>query len=55
MENIIALIATNSTPSDISDAIKTALYSKAMERVDNLRPQVSNILFDIENNNDNPE
>lgn len=45
MDNIIDLIAKDATASDISDAIKASLYSKAAERVDAARPIVANSLF----------
>jgi hypothetical protein len=45
MEDVIDLIATDSSASEISDKIKDALYSKAAERVDALRPFVANSLF----------
>ena len=45
MENVIDLIAKDATASDISDAIKASLYSKAAERVDAARPIVANSLF----------
>jgi len=44
MEDVIDLIATDSSASEISDKIKDALYSKAAERVDALRPVVANSL-----------
>lgn len=45
MEDVIDLIATDSSASEISDQIKDILYSKAAERVDALRPVVANSLF----------
>ena len=45
MEDVIDLIATDSSASEISDKIKDILYSKAAERVDALRPVVANSLF----------
>lgn len=48
MEEIIDLIATNSSPSEISDAIKNSLYTKAAEKLDSLRPVVATSLFDGE-------
>ena len=45
MEDVIDLIATDSSASEISDRIKDHLYSKAAERVDALRPIVANSLF----------
>jgi hypothetical protein len=52
MEDVIDLIATDSSASEISDKIKDALYSKAAERVDALRPVVANSLFGGETEGD---
>jgi hypothetical protein len=61
MEDVIDLIATDSSASEISDKIKEseisdkikdALYSKAAERVDALRPVVANSLFGGETEGD---
>lgn len=52
MEDIIDLIATDSKPSDISDAIKQNLFLKSIERIDALKPEVADLLF---NNNDEVE
>jgi hypothetical protein len=46
MENIIDLIATDASPSDISVEIKSALFAKASDRIDALRPEVANAFFD---------
>jgi hypothetical protein len=45
MEEIIDLIATDSSASQISDRIKDALYSKAAEMIDAARPIVASSLF----------
>lgn len=45
MEELIDLIATDSSPSEISDAIKDVLYAKAAERIDNARPHVASAMF----------
>jgi len=45
MDNIIDLIATDSSSSDISDAIKASLFAKAAERIDAARPIVAGSLF----------
>ena len=45
MDNIIDLIATDSSSSDISDAIKATLFAKAAERIDAARPIVAGNLF----------
>jgi hypothetical protein len=55
MENIIDLIATDAPASEISDAIKAALYTKAAENIDSVRPFVADSLFgnnDIQNDNE---
>ena len=46
MEDIIDLVATDSSPADISAKIKEVLFAKAGERVDALRPDVAAIMFD---------
>jgi hypothetical protein len=45
MEDIVDLIATDSTPSDISGRIKEVLFAKASERVDALRPVAAASMF----------
>ena len=45
MEDVIDLIATDGSPSDVSDKMKELLYAKAAERVDIARPYVSNAMF----------
>ena len=48
MENIIDLIATDSSPAEISDSIKAALFAKSAEKIDQVRPHVANSLFALE-------
>lgn len=45
MEDIIDLIATDASASDVSDKIKQALFMKTAEKIENLRPTVSASLF----------
>jgi hypothetical protein len=45
MEDVIDLIATNSSASEISDKIKEILFSKAAERVEIARPIVASAMF----------
>lgn len=47
MEEIIDLIATDSNATDISDTIKNVLFAKAAEKVELVRPQVANSMFDL--------
>ena len=48
MEDIIDLIATDASASDISDKIKDALFNKASSGVENMRSSVGNSMFDTE-------
>lgn len=45
MEDLIDLIATDSSAAEVSDQIKNILYAKASERVDALRPYVADSMF----------
>jgi hypothetical protein len=45
MEELIDLIATNSPPSEISDNIKKILFAKSVERIESIRPEVANSMF----------
>ena len=46
MEELIDLIATDGTPSDVSNKIKELLFTKAADRIDAIRPEVASIMFD---------
>jgi hypothetical protein len=48
MENIIDLIATDSSPAEISDSIKAALFAKSAEKIDQVRPYLASSLFGLE-------
>ena len=45
MEDVVDLIATDVSASDISDKMKEILYAKAAERIDVARPYVANAMF----------
>ena len=45
MEDVIDLIATDASASDISDKMKEVLFAKAAERIDIARPYVANAMF----------
>lgn len=45
MEDVIDLIATGASPSEVSDKMKEVLYAKAAERIDIARPYVANAMF----------
>ena len=46
MEELVDLIAVDSSATDVSDKIKDILYAKAAERIDNLKPTVASSMFD---------
>ena len=48
MEDLVDLIATDASASDISDKIKERLYAKASEYVDAARPIVGADVFGTE-------
>ena len=45
MEELLDMIATDESPSQISDKIKDILFAKSAERVDAFRPMAANSLF----------
>ena len=48
MEELVDLIATDASASDVSDKIKDALMAKAATRIDAFRPDVASTVFDSE-------
>ena len=46
MDELLDMIATDSSASDISDSIKDTLYAKAAERIQSQRPEVAAAMFD---------
>ena len=48
MEDLVDLIATDASASDISDKIKERLYAKAAEYIDAARPVVGADVFGTE-------
>ena len=46
MDELLDMIATDSSASDISDSIKDTLYAKAAERINSQRPDVAASIFD---------
>ncbi len=45
MEDIINAIATDASASEVSDALKDAIFAKAAEKIDALKPRVANSMF----------
>ena len=48
MEELVDLIATDASASDVSDKIKDALMAMASARIDSLRPEIASSVFDAE-------
>ena len=48
MEELVDMIAADESPAQITDKIKDIIFSKASERVDSIRPNTANSLFDSE-------
>ena len=48
MEELVDLIATDASASDVSDKIKDALMAKAAARIDALKPEIASSVFDTE-------
>jgi len=55
MEDIIDLIATDSSSSDISGRVKEVLFAKASEKLDALRPAAAASIFDASNPEESEE
>ncbi len=45
MEELVDLIATDASASDVSDKIKDALMAKAAARIDALKPGIASSVF----------
>jgi len=45
MDELLDMMITDESPSQISDKIKDMIYSKTASRVDNYRSSVGNTLF----------
>ena len=46
MDELLDMIATDASPTDISDSIKDTLYSKAAERIQSQKPSIAMQMFD---------
>ena len=45
MDDLLDMIVSDESPSQISDKIKDILFSKSAEKIDALRPEVSASMF----------
>ena len=46
MDELLDMIATDASATDISDSIKDTLYAKAAEGIQSQRPEVAAAMFD---------
>jgi hypothetical protein len=47
MDELMDMMATDESPSQISDRIKDMLFAKSAERVDNFRPNVASSVSSV--------
>ena len=52
MEDIIDLIATDSSASDVTDKIKDILFTKAAGKIESERPNIALSMFDEPTNSE---
>jgi len=52
MDELMDMIVSDESPSQISDKIKDILFSKAAEKVDDYKPVAANSLFGNEEEDD---
>ena len=45
MEDLINLIATDSSASQVTDKIKDILFAKSAEKIDSFRPEIASLMF----------
>lgn len=48
MDDLLDMIATDESPSQISDKIKELLFNKSAEKIDDFRPAVASTMFNSE-------
>jgi hypothetical protein len=46
MDDLLDMIASDESPSQISDKIKELLFTKSAEKIDEFRPVVATSMFD---------
>jgi len=46
MDELLDMIVSDESPSQITDKIKDILFAKSAEKIDSIRPVVANSMFD---------
>lgn len=52
MDDLVDMIISDESPSNISDAVKGILFNKTVEKIEQLRPSVSSSMFDQQFNSE---
>jgi len=52
MDDLLDMIISDESPSQVSDKIKDILFAKSAERVDGYRSDVATSMFDVETEDD---
>jgi len=55
MEELLDLIINDESPLQTSDKIKEILFAKSSEKIDSMRPLVSNSMFGVEEDDSEEE
>jgi|TARA_B100001094_G_scaffold218120_1_gene212193 hypothetical protein len=55
MDDLLDMITTDESPSQVSDKIKELLFAKSAEKIDAYRPSVSDSMFGTEESVDDVE
>ncbi len=55
MDELMDLLVSDESPSQISDKIKDVLYSKSADKISGIRGDVASQIFDKDIDLDNPE
>ena len=55
MEELMDLLVSDESPSQISDKIKDVLYSKSADKIQGISHEIASQLFDKDVDLDNPE
>ena len=48
MDDLIDMIVSDESPSQISDGIKDILFRKSCEKIDSIRPEIASSFFSTE-------
>lgn len=48
MDDLLDMIATDESPSQVSDKIKELLFTKSAQKIDDFRPYVADYMFNGE-------